>query len=184
MGLSVVRARRVRVDSLSRSSSPLVRSPSLFSRVARPPATRLPPLCRPAGRPPPGERPFCLPRPRSTLRPVIKQPRGGQIESVQETRERRRRGDGQLAATMVSIVKGPSWCSRADIGARPKPDRMRGQNAGRRSGWLTTCTMDTSPVWRATPSAHPRARGESSALWTAAHRVVLPPFRRCLTMLH
>jgi len=122
------------VDSLSRSSSPLVRSPSLFSRVARPPATRLPPLCRSARRPPPGERPFCLPRPRSTLRPVIKQPRGGQIESVQETRERRRRGDGQLAATMVSIVKGPSWCSRADIGARPKPDRMRGQNAGRPRG--------------------------------------------------
>lgn len=39
-------------------------------------------------------------------RPVIKQPRGRQIESVEETRERGRRGDGQPAATMVSIVKG------------------------------------------------------------------------------
>lgn len=40
---------------------------------------------------------------------VIKQPRGRQIESVQETRERRHRGDGQLATTMVSIV---SWVVR------------------------------------------------------------------------
>lgn len=107
-------------------------SPSLFSR-GRSLATRLPPLCRSSRSHPlsTNDQPFCLARPRSTLRPVIKQPRGGQIESVEETRERRRRGDGQLAATMVSIVKGPSRCSRVGIGARPKPDRMRDKMRGR-----------------------------------------------------
>ena len=55
--------------------------------------------------PPPLYRP---PQPRAfgLLRgPVIKQPRSGKIKSVEETRERRRRGDGQLATTMVSIVR-------------------------------------------------------------------------------
>lgn len=125
--------------TLSSSSSffvvhPVV-SPSLFSR-GRSLATRLPPLCRSShSHPfPTDDRPFCLARPRSTLRPVIKQPRGGQIESVEETRERRRRGDGQLAATMVSIVKGPSQRSRVGIGARPKPDRMRDKMRGRGGG--------------------------------------------------
>lgn len=110
-------------------------SPSLFSR-GRSLATRLPSLCRSprSHHLPTDDRPFCLARPRSTLRPVIKQPRGGQIESVEETRERRRRGDGQLAATMVSIVKGPSRHSRVGIGARPKPNRMRDKMQGRGGG--------------------------------------------------
>lgn len=58
--------------------------------------------------PPPGSPSLPPPPPRDhgpLSRPVIKQPRGRQIESVEETRERGRRGDGQPAATMVSIVK-------------------------------------------------------------------------------
>lgn len=106
--------------------------------VARSPSSPRSHSCHPSA-----DRPFCLARPRSTLRPVIKQPRGGQIESVEETRERRRRGDGQLAATMVSIVKGPSrgalaWVYRCEAGPN------EGQNAGvrwdgeeGRVAWLT-----------------------------------------------
>lgn len=123
---------------------------SLFSR-GRSFTTRLPPLCRsPRSHPPSHRRPFCLARPRSTLRPVIKQPRGGQIESVEETRERRRRGDGQLAATMVSIVKGPSRYSLVGIGARPKPDRMRDKMRGRDGGGESpgfTGTRWTDTFW-------------------------------------
>lgn len=130
--------------------------------------------------PPVDERPFCLARPRSTLRPVIKQPRGGQIESVEETRERRRRGDGQLAATMVSIVKGPSWCFRVGIGARP--DRTRGKMWGERGGGgaggggsrlAYRDRVDGYIPGLEPPNHPPRARGEFG-LWTAAHRVLLP----------
>lgn len=153
-------------------------SPSLFSR-GRLLATRLPPLCRSLrSHPlPTDDRPFCLARPRSTLQPVIKQPRGGQIESVEETRERRRRGDGQLAATMVSIVKGPSRRSRVGIGARPKPDRMRDKMRGRSAGGESPGLQGarwTDTSWSGNPPTPPRARGEFG-LWTAAHRVVLPP---------
>lgn len=156
--------------TLSSSSSsffvvhPVV-SPSLFSR-GRSLATRLPPLCRsPRSHPlSTDDWPFCLARPRSTLRPVIKQPRGGQIESVEETRERRRRGDGQLAATMVSIVKGPSRHSRVDIGARPKPDRMRDKMRGR--GWRRGIAWLTGARWTDTSwsGSHPphQEPGESS----------------------
>lgn len=72
-------------------------------------------------------------RPWSTLRPVIKQPRGRQIESVEETRERRRRGDGQPAATMVSIVKGLSW--RVRVPPNLKQSNEEG-NAGIAEGGL------------------------------------------------
>lgn len=41
--------------------------------------------------------------------PVIKQPRTGQIESVEETRDCRHRGDGQLAATIAL----PPWTHHA-----------------------------------------------------------------------
>lgn len=161
-------------------------SPSLFSR-GRSLATRLPPLCRSSRSHPlsTNDQPFCLARPRSTLRPVIKQPRGGQIESVEETRERRRRGDGQLAATMVSIVKGPSRCSRVGIGARPKPDRMRDKMRGRSGrgespGLQATRWMDTS--WSGSHPFHQEPEESSGygppPIASSFHR------RRCLTMLH
>lgn len=76
-----------------------------------------------------------LARPWSTLRPVIKQPRGRQIESVEETRERGRRGDGQPAATMVSIVKGLSCCVR--VPSKPRQSNEQG-NAGIAEGGLRT----------------------------------------------
>lgn len=72
-------------------------------------------------------------RPRSTLRSVIKQPRGRQIESVEETRERRRRGDGQPAATMVSIVKGLSCRVRA--ARKPREGKARQSNEERNT-WI------------------------------------------------
>lgn len=50
--------------------------------------------------------------------PVIKQPRGGQIESVEETRERRRRGDGQLAATMVPVLYSAGGSTIYEEGSR------------------------------------------------------------------
>lgn len=149
-------------SSFSSSDIPLILPP--------PSSSSLPP-------PPVDERPFCLARPRSTLRPVIKQPRGGQIESVEETRERRRRGDGQLAATMVSIVKGPSWCFRVGIGARP--DRTRGKMWGERgaggggSRLAYRDRVDGYIPGLEPPNHPPRARGEFG-LWTAAHRVLLP----------
>lgn len=155
----------------SRSLLPATRLPSL-RRTSR--SYSLPP---PPPPPPVDERPFCLARPRSTLRPVIKQPRGGQIESVEETRERRRRGDGQLAATMVSIVKGPSWCFRVGIGARP--DRTRGKMWGERgaggggSRLAYRDRVDGYIPGLEPPNHPPRARGEFG-LWTAAHRVLLP----------
>lgn len=64
--------------------------------------------------------------------PVIKQPRGRQIESVEETRERRRRGDGQPAATMVSIVKGLSWRVRVPPlaeSSRTRRETQRGEGS-------------------------------------------------------
>lgn len=45
--------------------------------------------------------------------PVIKQPRAGQIESVEETRDRRRRGDGQLAATIAPVQIAPRGVPRS-----------------------------------------------------------------------
>lgn len=76
-------------------------------------------------------------------RPVIKQPRGRQIESVEETRERGRRGDGQPAATMVSIVKGGYRG-----GARPRSYLCNRSNR-EGSGWKEDrCELALAPSIR------------------------------------
>lgn len=131
------------------------------------------------------DQPFCLARPRSTLRPVIKQPRGGQIESVEETRERRRRGDGQLAATMVSIVKEPSSGAlshryRCEAETGPKERNAGGGGRGMSLG-LQGLGGRIHPWSRGFPPIE--RPGESSGygpppIASSFHR------RRYLTMLH
>lgn len=68
-------------------------------------------------------------------RPVIKQPRGRQIESVEETRERGRRGDGQPAATMVSIVKGAIRRVRTSATGRTEGGREKREEGERVDRW-------------------------------------------------
>lgn len=95
-------------------------SPSLPSPLRRPPAPSRSRSARDHG---------------PLSRPVIKQPRGRQIESVEETRERGRRGDGQPAATMVSIVKGAIRRVRTSATGRTEGGRER--RGGRKgSGWI------------------------------------------------
>lgn len=91
--------------------------------------------------PSPLRRPLAPSRSRSTRdhgplsRPVIKQPRGRQIESVEETRERGRRGDGQPAATMVSIVKGAIRRVRTSATGRTEGGREKREEGERVDRW-------------------------------------------------
>lgn len=95
-------------------------SPSLPSPLRRPPAPSRSRSARDHG---------------PLSRPVIKQPRGRQIESVEETRERGRRGDGQPAATMVSIVKGAIRRVRTSATGRTERGREKREEGERVDRW-------------------------------------------------
>lgn len=95
-------------------------SPSLPSPLRRPPAPSRSRSARDHG---------------PLSRPVIKQPRGRQIESVEETRERGRRGDGQPAATMVSIVKGAIRRVRTSATGRTEGGREKREEGERVDRW-------------------------------------------------
>lgn len=120
--------------------------PSSFLLFRRPPA-RLPILFRareymhhlpssfPLRRPPAPSRSRSTRDHGPLSRPVIKQPRGRQIESVEETRERGRRGDGQPAATMVSIVKGAIRRVRTSATGRTEGGREKREEGERVDRW-------------------------------------------------